>query len=68
MATSGEKRWPRMGRNRWPLTETTIRLCSVDRALRVLVNSVARPRPIALSPTDPSVLLCTDDENGHAVA
>jgi hypothetical protein len=20
MATSGEKRWPRMGRNRWPLT------------------------------------------------
>jgi hypothetical protein len=21
MATNGEKRWPRLGRNRWPLTE-----------------------------------------------
>ena len=21
MAVSGEKRWPRMGRNRWPLTQ-----------------------------------------------
>ena len=25
MATSGEKTWPRMGRNRWPLTRCEVR-------------------------------------------
>jgi hypothetical protein len=25
MATSGEKKWPRMGRNRWPLTAVAAR-------------------------------------------
>ncbi len=35
MAISGEKRWPRMGRNRWPLTNPTRSYRSRDE-LRVL--------------------------------
>jgi hypothetical protein len=34
MATSGEKRWPRLGRNRWPLTRPLAGRIAVSGLLR----------------------------------
>ena len=48
MAISGEKRWPRMGRNRWPLTAATIFVACTSRPTRLLAFAMAGFLPYAV--------------------
>ncbi len=43
MAISGEKRWPRMGRNRWPLTLRPLQHMSVDTDRRWVLRVPQQP-------------------------